>query len=88
MPVRVIGRSFEGEAGLLNRGRVRLLSLNEKAQRPPGSPLDQYLTLDIDPPADRLSEKFAQPLDSMAARLGSIDSFAGEAGCSCANERD
>ncbi len=66
VPVRVIGRSFRGEAGLISIWARRLLSRRERAQRPPGSPLDQYLTLNIDPQADRLSENFAQPLDSMA----------------------
>jgi hypothetical protein len=39
------------------------------AQRPPGSPLDQYLPHSIDPPDNRLSENFAQPLNSLVAGL-------------------
>ena len=54
-----------GRCGTCQRGRVGCYLFTRDAQRPPGSPLDQYLTLIIDSPPGRLSENFAQPLDSI-----------------------
>jgi hypothetical protein len=55
------------------RARRLLSSPLAKAQRPPGSPLDQYLTLDIDSARDESFGKLCATVRLERARTGSID---------------
>jgi hypothetical protein len=61
-------------------GASAAISLREKAQRPPGSPLDQYLPHGIDPAGQQTFGKLCAIVKLASRRAGSFDSMTAAAG--------